>query len=96
MIRSIIDFTGTWRAAFYASGSFQLMGGLLNTLVFVFQLKARNTVIPRTPFEVPKSLLSSKKKNKIINPLSNEFCKNEEVGQTDCFNCKQFFYIEKE
>ena len=37
IVGTIIDYTGIYKAAFYASGSFQLLGGLVNSLVFLFQ-----------------------------------------------------------
>ena len=37
IVGAIIDYTGLYKAAFYASGSFQLLGGLVNSLVFLFQ-----------------------------------------------------------
>ena len=40
MVGAIIDFTGIYKSAFYVSGAFQLIGGLVNILVFVFQLRA--------------------------------------------------------
>ena len=38
IVGTIIDYTGIYKAAFYTSGSFQLLGGLLNSLVFLFQI----------------------------------------------------------
>ena len=38
IVGAIIDYTGIYKAAFYTSGSFQLLGGLLNSLVFLFQI----------------------------------------------------------
>ena len=64
MAGAIIDFTGIYKAAFYASSFFQLIGGLLNMLVFILQLRATNQVIPRPPLEAPKSPLSPTNKDK--------------------------------
>ena len=40
MVGAIIDFTGIYKSAFYVSGTFQLIGGHVNILVFAFQLRA--------------------------------------------------------
>ena len=40
IVGAIIDHTGLYKAAFYASGSFQLLGGLVSSLVFLFQIIA--------------------------------------------------------
>ena len=53
VVGAIIDFTGNFKAAFYVSGSFQLVGGLLNIIVFIFQLKT-NTKVGQMPPILPK------------------------------------------
>ena len=40
IVGAIIDHTGLYKAAFYASGSFQLLGGIVSSLVFLSQIIA--------------------------------------------------------
>ena len=37
IVGAIIGYTGIYKAAFYTTGSIQLIGGLVNSLVFLFQ-----------------------------------------------------------